>query len=87
MEGNITKSTDAIAYVSEDTQTREVDYERKKAYVYGFWAYVTAYMLLSLISAIANAFLLFVTYRERNSDRLRYLDNAIKSLAVTDMLL
>jgi hypothetical protein len=86
MEGTITKSTDPVAYLSDGIQTQELDYERQKGYVYGFWAYVTAYMLINSIAAIANAFLLFVTYGERNSGRLSYLDNAIKSLAVTDML-
>ena len=86
MEENITKSVDHTPYLSEERQTQELDYERQKGSVYGFWAYVTLYMIICLIAAIANAFLLFVTYGERNSGRLRYLDNAIKSLAVTDML-
>jgi hypothetical protein len=86
METNITSSTDPVANLSEGIHTIELNNVRKNEYLYGFWVYVTTYMLISLISAIANACLLFVTYRERNSGRLRYLDNAIKSLAITDML-
>ena len=86
MEENVTKSSDNFTYFPEGTETLEPDYKRDTLHVYGFWGYVAVYMFISLISAISNGFLLFVTYGERNFGRLRYLDPAIKSLAITDML-
>ena len=86
MEGNVTKLLESFSNLPESRQTSETDYKREKVPLYTFWGYVVAYMLIALISAIANGFLLFVTYGERNFGRLRYLDHAIKSLAITDML-
>ena len=86
MEENVTKSTIVFTDSPTGTQTLEPDYEREKWYIYGFWGYVTSYLLISSISVMANGFLLFVTYGERNSGVLRYLCNAIKSLAIADML-
>ena len=61
----------------------ESDYERHKG---TFWGYVVVYMLISIRSVVGNCFVLFATYGNSNSGPLRYLDSAIKSLAVTDML-
>ena len=80
-------TTSPILFADSPTGTQTLEHERENWYIYGFWGYVTSYLLISFISGMANGFLLFVTYGERNSGRLRYLDNAIKSLAVADMLL
>ena len=86
MVANVTTFTKKFANLTAGSQTFEPDYDSENWHVYGFWGYVIVYLLISSISAMANGFLLFVTYGERNSGRLRYLDNAIKSLAVADML-
>jgi hypothetical protein len=52
-----------------------------------FWAYAVITLFVALIAVTGNGFVLFITYGNRNSGRLRYLDNAIKSLAVADMLI
>ena len=74
--------SDLLEFLESKNQS-EYDYDFRKE---RFWVHATLYILIGLIAALGNGFVLFVTYGYRNSGRLRYLDNAIKSLALTDML-
>ena len=52
-----------------------------------FWAWVVLYSFQSNIAIIGNGLVLIATYGKRYIGNLRYLDNAIRSLAVADMLI
>ena len=52
-----------------------------------FWAFAAITFIVALMAKLGNGFVLLITYGNRNSGRLRYLDNAIISLAVADMLI
>ena len=51
-----------------------------------FWVLCAFYLCLTVVAAIGNGLVIYASYGTRNTSRLRYLDNLIKSLAVTDLL-
>ena len=69
------------------TETDGMPQNNYEKYTGLFWAYAVITLFVALIAIIGNGFVLFITYGNRNSGRLRYLDSAIKSLAVADMLI
>jgi hypothetical protein len=69
---------------SEVSQVSQTNYER---YTGIFWAWVILYSFLAIVAIIGNGLVLIATYGKRNTGNLRYLDNAIRSLAVSDMLI
>ena len=61
----------------------DVVWESNKAF---FGVLVAVYLCIAAVAVVGNALVLYAAYGNRNTGRLRYLDEAIKSLAVTDML-
>ena len=58
-------------------------YERHKEW---FWIGIAVYMCIAVVAVIGNGLVLYAAYGNRNMGPLWYLDNAVKSLAVADML-
>ena len=58
-------------------------YERNRGI---FWAFAAIYLCIGLVAVIGNGLVLYSSFSARNVGRLRYFDNAIKSLALADML-
>ena len=44
------------------------------------------YVCIAIVTITGNALVLYASYDNKNSGPLRYLDNAVKSLAMADML-
>ena len=51
-----------------------------------FWTDTTLFVFIGLITTVGNGLVLYAAYGNKNHGPLRYLDSAIKSLALTDML-
>ena len=51
-----------------------------------FWIDTVFCLCVALAAIIGNVLVLFAAHGNKNSGPLRYLDNGIKSLAITDML-
>ena len=71
-----------MTYGLRDTHP-ETPYERHKV---AFWLSATIVMCIAVVTVLGNGLVLFATYRNRNTGRLRHLDNAIISLALSDLL-
>ena len=51
-----------------------------------FWALLVFYLCIAVVGIIGNCLVIYASYGNKNSGPLRYLDDVVKSLAVTDML-
>ena len=58
-------------------------YERYKALSV---VYVLVYLCIGLVAVTSNSLVLYAAFSRKNSNHLKYLDDAIRSLAVTDLL-
>ena len=58
-------------------------YENNRAL---FWVDTTLFVVVGLITTAGNGLVLYAAHGNKNQGPLRYLDNAIRSLALTDML-
>ena len=76
-----TNSPNTLGYSEGVTSSPEMDYDKGL-----FWASVAFYVCISLVTVIGNGLVIYAAYGNRNTGRLRYLDDVIKSLAVADML-
>ena len=65
------------------TRSPETEYDK---YTGWFWTMVAFYVCIAVVTAIGNGLVIYAAYGNRNTGRLRYLDDVIKSLAVADML-
>ena len=79
----LAKRRRSLVKKDHSVDTPETEYDRNKAL---FWALMLFYMCLAVIAVIGNGLVLYASYGTRNTGRLRYLDDAIRSLAVADML-
>lgn len=68
---------------SRITSYYETNYEENKAL---FWLIAVFYLVLALVAVIGNGLVLYASYGTTNCGPLRHLDDAIKSLAVADLL-
>ena len=68
---------------TEVVETAESLYDQNKT---AFWAYAALYLFVGIIAVIGNSLVLVITRANRNSSQLQTLDNAIKSLALADVL-
>lgn len=51
-----------------------------------FWIFACICILVAILSILGNGIVIYVSHETRSIGRLRYLDNVVKSLAVTDFL-
>ena len=51
-----------------------------------FWFFASVCILVALLTVIGNGIVIYVSIETKSYGRLRYLDNVVKSLAVTDFL-
>ena len=51
-----------------------------------FWTETALFVFIGLITTVGNGLVLYAAFGNKNPGPLRYLDSAIKSLALTDML-
>ena len=51
-----------------------------------FWSMVGFYFVIALLTIIGNGVVVYAAYGNENSGPLRYLDNVVKSLAMSDIL-
>lgn len=52
-----------------------------------FWVTVAISGLLSLVGAIGNLMVIFASGRKKKTGALKYLNSAVRSLAITDFLI
>lgn len=52
-----------------------------------FWVSVAVSVILAILSIIGNGIVIYVAGRKKNTGTLRYLNNAVRSLAVTDLVI
>ena len=58
-------------------------YEKNKSL---FWCFAVACISVAITTIIGNGFVIVAAQRKRNVSRLRYFDELVKSLALTDCL-
>ena len=58
-------------------------YENNRAL---FWVDTTLFLVVGIITTAGNGLVLYAARGNKNQGPLRYLDNTIRSLALTDML-
>ena len=51
-----------------------------------FWTFASVCILIAILAVLGNGLVISVSHETRSTGRLRYLDNVVKSLAVTDFL-
>ena len=51
-----------------------------------FWFFASVCILVALLTVIGNGIVIYVSIETKSYGRQRYLDNVVKSLAVTDFL-
>ena len=61
-------------------------YEKYRRIIWIFWAWVVVYLCIGLVAIFGNGTVLYAAHGARNTGRLRYIDDSIKSLAVADLL-
>ena len=52
-----------------------------------FWVSTAVSVVLAILAIIGNGIVIYVAGRERNTGALRYLNNAVRSLAVSDFFI
>ena len=70
--GNITSNSTSLT-----------GYEKNKSL---FWCFAVACISVAITTIIGNGFVIVAAQRKRNVSRLRYFDELVKSLALTDCL-
>ena len=83
MIGGITTSPITTESSQFTTSGPENIYENNKAL---FWGSVVVELCIGVIAIVGNGLVIYAAHGNNNTGRLRYLDNAVKSLAVADML-
>ena len=51
-----------------------------------FWFFASVCILVALLTVIGNGIVIYVSIKTKSYGRLRYLDNVVQSLAITDFL-
>ena len=51
-----------------------------------FWMFASICIMVAILAIIGNGIVIYVSHKTRSTGRLRYLDNVVKSLAMTDFL-
>ena len=52
-----------------------------------FWASTSVSIVLAVLAILGNGIVIYVAGRKRKTRTLRYLDNAVRSLAVSDFFI
>ena len=85
MTENILNVTHTIGILEKQIAEGDSEnvYEKNQAL---FWLSVVTYLCIAVIAVSGNGLVLYATYGNKNTGRLKYLDDAVKSLAVADMV-
>ena len=51
-----------------------------------FGLFTSIYIVIAILTILGNGIVIYVSHKTKSTGRLRYLDNVVKSLAVTDFL-
>ena len=51
-----------------------------------FWCFCSVCIIIAILTILGNGLVIYVSHVTRSTGRLRYLDNVVYSLAVTDFL-
>ena len=51
-----------------------------------FWCFCSVCIIVAILTILGNGLVIYVSHVTRSTGRLRYLDNVVYSLAVTDFL-
>ena len=85
MTENILNVTHTIGILEKQIAEGDSEnvYEKNQAL---FWLSVVTYLCISLVAVSGNSLVIYAAHGNNNTGPLRYLDNAVKSLAIADMM-
>ena len=78
-------NTTIMAVLEETTNSTAEEltaYEKNKTM---FWAFATFSVLIAILAVIGNGLVIYIAHGVKHVGPLRYLDNVVKSLALTDL--
>ena len=78
-----TNSPTRLGYMEGLDSDHNTSYDERKTL---FWVGISSNIIIAAVAAIGNGLVLYASYGNQNTGRFRYLDDVIKSLAVSDML-